>query len=130
MILNSYFCFCALFPLPHSPRITKELPLIEDGIKEIKKGDAEEAEAISAPAIEARATGIGHRDVCLAKACDARAACLDALDRADEAVELREKAAAIRVDPSSPGPVRLAKEGGKMTDERRLMAAVYLAVVI
>ena len=39
--------------------------------------------------------------------CDARAACLDALDRADEAVELREKAAAIRVDPSSPGPVSI-----------------------
>ncbi len=94
------------------------------------KGDAEEAEAISAPAIEARATGIGHRDTGLARACDARAACLDALDRTDEAVELREKAAAIRVDPSSSGPVRLAKEGGKMTDERRLMAAAYLAVAL
>lgn len=94
------------------------------------RGDATEAEKISAGAVEARATGIGHRDSGLAKACDARAACLEALGRNGEAVELREKAVAIRVDPSSPGPVRLAKEGGKMTDERRLMAAAYFAVAL
>jgi tetratricopeptide (TPR) repeat protein len=97
----------------------------------VARGEAAEAEEISAPAVEARATGIGHRDSGLARACDARAACLEALGRDDEAVALREKAAAIRVDPSSPGPVRLAKEGrGKMTDERRLMAAAYLAVAL
>jgi tetratricopeptide (TPR) repeat protein len=97
----------------------------------IAKGQAAEAEEISAPAIEARAVGIGHRDTGLAKACDARAACLEALGRESEAGELREKATAIRVDPSSPGAVRLAKEGGyKMTDERRLMAGAYLAVAI
>jgi tetratricopeptide (TPR) repeat protein len=95
------------------------------------RGKIAEAEEISAPAVEARGSGIGHRDSGLAKACDARAACLEALDRNGEAVELREKAAAIREDPSSPGPVRLAKEGGgKMTDERRLMAAAYFAVTL
>lgn len=95
------------------------------------RGEIAEAEEISAPAIEARATGIGHRDSGLAKACDTRADCLAALDRNDEAEELRAKAAAIRLDPSSPLAARLAKEGGgKMTDERRLMAAAYLAVVL
>ncbi len=92
-------------------------------------GNATDAEFLTVSAVEQRATGIGHRDMGLARICEARAACLDALGRAGEAETLRAQASGIRKNPSSPGPLRLKKESGvKMTDERRLTAAAYLTI--
>lgn len=91
-------------------------------------GRADEAEALYRRAREMRAKSLSHREAGVAVICDNLADLLEAAGRAEEAGEPRSRAREIDAEPHHVGAQGFrAQKGHKMTDIRKLTAAVYLA---
>ena len=91
-------------------------------------GRAEEAEPLYRRAREMRAKSLSHREAGVASICDNLADLLEAAGRSEEAREPRNRAREIEAEPFVAGPEEFrAQRWHKMTDIRKLTAAVYLA---
>ena len=89
---------------------------------------ADEAEPLYRQACDMRATSLSHREAGVAIICDNLADLLEEAGRHDEAEEPRARAREIDAEPFHAGIGGVRKEPWqKMTDTRRLTAAVYLA---
>ncbi len=90
-------------------------------------GRAEEAEPLYRRAREMRAKSLSHREAGVASACDNLADLLEEAGRPEEAQEPRSRARDIEAEPFCAGPEGFrAQRWHKMTDIRKLTAAVYL----
>ncbi|MDP6843409.1 MAG: tetratricopeptide repeat protein [Rhodospirillales bacterium] len=91
-------------------------------------GRADEAEPLYVRAREMRAKSLSHREAGVAVICDNLADLLEADGRREEAVEPRGKAREIDAEPHRAGAEYFRQQRwNKMTDIRKLTAAVYLA---
>ena len=91
-------------------------------------GRADEAEPLYRRAREMRAKSLSHREAGVAIICDNLADLLEDTGRHDEAEEPRARAREIDAEPFHAGIEEFRKQPWKkMTDTRRLAAAVYLA---
>ncbi len=91
-------------------------------------GRAEDAEPLYVQAREMRAKSLSHREAGVAIICDNLADLLEAEGRFEEAKEPRGRAREIDADPHHTNAQGFAaQEWHKMTDIRKLTAAVYLA---
>ena len=91
-------------------------------------GRAEEAEPLYRRAREMRAKSLSHREAGVASICDNLADLLEEDGRAGEARESRSRARKIEAEPFHAGAEKFrAQRWHKMTDIRKLTAAVYLA---
>lgn len=91
-------------------------------------GRAGEAEPLYRQARDMRAKSLSHREAGVAVICDNLADLLEAAGRRDEADEPRARAREIDAEPFHAGVDGVRKERWqKMTDTRKLTAAVYLA---
>ena len=92
------------------------------------EGRADEAEPLYVRAREMRAKSLSHREAGVAVICDNLADLLEAEARADEAEEPRGRAREIDAEPHNADAEGFrAQVWHKMTDIRKLTAAVYLA---
>ncbi len=90
-------------------------------------GRPEEAEPLYRRAREMRAKSLSHREAGVASACDNLADLLEEAGRPEEAREPRSRAREIEAEPFHAGAEAfLAQRWHKMTDIRKLTAAVYL----
>ncbi len=94
-----------------------------------RMGRAGEAEPLYRRAREMRAKSLSHREAGVAIICDNLADLLEDSGRHGEAEEPRARARAIDADPFHTGAEGFRKQPWKkkMTDTRKLTAAVYLA---
>lgn len=91
-------------------------------------GRGDEAEPLYRRAREMRAKSLSHREAGVAIICDNLADLLEAAGRHDEAGEPRARAREIDAEPFHTGTEGFRKKTWrKMTDTRKLTAAVYLA---
>jgi len=92
-------------------------------------GRAAEAEPLYRRAREMRAKSLSHREAGVAVICDNLADLLEAAGRPEEAQEPRARAREIDAEPHHTGAAGFRKQRwyNKMTDIRKLTAAVYLA---
>ena len=91
-------------------------------------GRADEAEPLYRRARDMRAKSLSHREAGVAIICDNLADLLEEAGRHDEAEEPRARAREIDAEPFHAGIGGVRKEPWqKMTDTRKLTAAVYLA---
>lgn len=89
---------------------------------------AEEAEPLYRRAREMRAKSLSHREAGVAVICENLADLLEQAGREDEAHEPRTRAREIDADPHNADPAGFRSQTWhKMTDLRKLTAAVYLA---
>lgn len=91
-------------------------------------GRAEEAEPLYHQARDMRAKSLSHREAGVAVICDNLADLLEQAGRGEEAKEPRARAREIDAEPHHTGAASFRKQlWHKMTDIRKLTAAVYLA---
>lgn len=91
-------------------------------------GRTEEAEPLYRRAREIRAKSLSHREAGVASICDNLADLLEKAGQPEEARESRRRAREIDAEPFHAGPEAFrAQTWHKMTDIRKLTAAVYLA---
>ena len=91
-------------------------------------GRAEEAEPLYGRARDMRAKSLSHREAGVAVICDNLADLLEQTGRGEEAKEPRSRAREIDAEPHHAGAAGFRKQPWhKMTDIRKLTAAVYLA---
>ena len=91
-------------------------------------GRADEAEPLYRRARQMREKSLSHREAGVAIVCDNLADLLEDAGRHDEAEEPRARACEIDAEPFHAGAEEFRKRPWKkMTDTRRLTAAVYLA---
>ena len=91
-------------------------------------GRTDEAEPLYRRAREMRAKSLSHREAGVAIICDNLADLLEAAGRHDDAEEPRARAREIDAEPFHAGVEGFRKQPWKkMTDTRKLTAAVYLA---
>ena len=91
-------------------------------------GRGDEAEPLYRRAREMRAKSLSHREAGVAIICDNLADLLEGAGRHDEAGEPRSRAREIDAEPFHTGTEGFRKKSWKkMTDTRKLTAAVYLA---
>ena len=94
-------------------------------------GRGPEAEPLYRHALEARARSLGPRGEGLARIYSNLAALYMTAGRKRDAAPLLDRACQIRADPSPSGEARFAAEKGtKMSDARKLKAAVYLTPLL
>lgn len=94
-------------------------------------GRAGEAKPLYEQALEKRADAVSWRDPDVARICDNLFACAESLGAHPEAGELGARAMKIRADPIPSTTEKFRREAGdKMTDERRLKGAAYLALLL
>ncbi|MBT5676088.1 MAG: tetratricopeptide repeat-containing protein [Rhodospirillaceae bacterium] len=92
------------------------------------EGRIDEAEPLYVQAREMRAKSLSHREVGVAVICDNLADLLEAEGRPEEAKEPRNRARKIDAEPHHTNAQGFAAQvWHKMTDIRKLTAAVYLA---
>ena len=91
-------------------------------------GRTEEAEPLYRRAREMRAKSLSHREAGVASICDNLADLLEEVGRPEEAREPRSRAREIEAEPFHAGAETFrAQRWHRMTDIRKLTAAVYLA---